>query len=41
MTLVFFAGMFVGSSLTYAWLRWQCERAFERFADAVRDEIDP
>lgn len=39
MTL-FLAGFFVGSSLTYGYLRWACERAVERLQKAMQDELN-
>lgn len=39
MTL-FLAGVLIGGALVYGFLRWSCERAYERLEQALKDEID-
>ena len=38
--IVFLSGVFIGGSLTYAWLWWSCREAARELADAFREEID-
>lgn len=39
MTL-FVAGLFVGGSLVYTWLRWECARAYERLGQTFESEVN-
>jgi len=36
----FFAGILVGALGTYAYLLYACQRAAERFEEAIREELD-
>ena len=38
--MTFLAGFLVGGAFVYAWLRWECERAFERLGRSYEDEIN-